>query len=306
MLAKLRPDFAPEWIGLLAIAALDLAWARIIGFHLILAWHDFMLLALALAVTAGLSLAATRRPFLHRGAVMGEYFSLTLAATSVFAVLSYLCLASSGALVDADLLAADRALGFDWLAGYHFLKAHPLPTAILKFAYDSLVYQGLYFCVLLALMGRRREMREMFWLVLVAGLFTSAGAALFPALGPFKAFHAAPAGSFLPEMEQIKGGHLTFALAHLTGVVSFPSFHTSMALAYAWGFRRTGFIGWTISALNLLMLCAIPWFGGHYLADMIAGAAVMLAALAIVKAAPRLSMAPARAAGTASAYSFHA
>ncbi len=29
----------------------------------------------------------------------------------------------------------------------------------------------------------------------------------------------------------------------MTGVVSFPSFHTTMALAYVYGFRRTGAIG---------------------------------------------------------------
>jgi membrane-associated phospholipid phosphatase len=32
----------------------------------------------------------------------------------------------------------------------------------------------------------------------------------------------------------------------------------------------------------------VPWIGGHYLIDMIAGAATMLLALAMVKVAPRL------------------
>jgi membrane-associated phospholipid phosphatase len=68
--------------------------------------------------------------------------------------------------------------------------------------------------------------------------------------------------------------------------VSFPSFHTAMSLAYVWGFRGTGPIGWAIAGLNLLMLCAIPWYGGHYLVDMIAGAATMLLSLALVKTAP--------------------
>jgi hypothetical protein len=34
------------------------------------------------------------------------------------------------------------------------------------------------------------------------------------------------------------------------------------------------------------MLAAIPYFGGHYLVDMIAGAAVMLVSLACVKVWP--------------------
>jgi membrane-associated phospholipid phosphatase len=124
----------------------------------------------------------------------------------------------------------------------------------------------------------------MFWLVLAMGLLTSAGALLFPALGPYNIFHAGPPDSFVPEMLHLKSGKdLTFALGHMTGVVSFPSFHTAMALAYVWGFRRTGPIGWAIMALNLVMLISIPYFGGHYLADMIAGAVVMLLSLAATR-----------------------
>jgi hypothetical protein len=287
MSRTLKLDFVPEWLALLALAFLDLGWARTIGFHLDVTWRDGKLIGLGLLVMLLL------RIFWRRGGTMAEYFSLTSLATVLFGVLSYLSLACSGPLADAPLAAVDRALRFDWMAGYHFLLARPFLAAMLKFAYDSLTYQALYFCVLFALMEKKTHLREMFWLVLVTGLFTCLGVLLFPALGPFKFFNAAPAGSFVPEMEHIKSGHdLNFALTKLTGVVSFPSFHTAMALAYVWGFRKTGAIGWGIAALNLAMLCAIPWFGGHYLIDMIAGAMVMLAALAVVKLAGRLSLAP--------------
>lgn len=284
MLQKLKTDFAPEWLALLGLAVLDFVWARAIGFHLSVTWSDGKLVGL------GLLVMLLVRLFSDKGGMMAEYFSLTAAATLTFGVLSYLSLASSGPLVDAPLQAADRALGFDWMAGYQFLKSQPLLTTILGWAYGSMVYQALYFCVLFALMGKKNELREMFWLVLVMGLFTSLGVMLFPALGPFKLFDLA-GGSFVPEMERIKSGHdMHFALAKMTGVVSFPSFHTAMALAYIWGFRNTGPIGWAAIALNLVMLCAIPWYGGHYLVDMIAGAVVMLVSLAIVRIALRPSL----------------
>ena len=286
MLQRLKFDFAPEWLALLALAVLDFVWARAIGFHLTVTWSDGKLVGL------GLLAMLLVRLFSGKGGMMAEYFSLTAAATVTFAVLSYLSLASSGPLMDAPLHAADQALGFDWLAGYHFLKSQTLITKILEWAYASMVYQALYFCVLFALMGKKENLREMFWLVLVMGLFTSLGVLLFPALGPFKLFDLA-AGSFVPEMERVKNGHdLHFALSRMTGVVSFPSFHTAMALAYVWGFRNTGPIGWAIALLNFVMLCAIPWAGGHYLVDMIAGAAVMLASLAIVRFFLRPSLAP--------------
>jgi hypothetical protein len=286
---KIRIEFAWEWCGVAILAAIVAVWASVIHFHLIVTWRDALVFGAAMAALFALRISG-RQGLLGQGSMIMEYFAVTLAATSVFGVLSYVALASSGALVDSNLLAMDRALGFDWLAGYHFLIAHPLPAKVLRFAYDSLVYQGLYFCVLMGLMNRGREMKQMFWLVFIAGLITSAGVLLFPALGPYKIFAAGPAHNFVSEMEHIKSGqNLSFALAKMTGVVSFPSFHTTMALAYVWGFRRTGVIGWAIAAINLLMLCAIPYFGGHYLVDVIAGAGVMLASLGCVKGFERLA-----------------
>jgi hypothetical protein len=43
-----------------------------------------------------------------------------------------------------------------------------------------------------------------------------------------------------------------------------------------------------MAALNIIMLCAVPFFGGHYLVDLIAGAAAMLLSLAVVKTAPQM------------------
>ena len=280
---RFTSEFVPEWCALGALLLLDALWARAIGFHLTMARGDFLLPGIAVATLSVLQLLAWRR-----GALMAEYFILTLAATGLFGVLSYLALASSGPLIDDKLLGADRALGFDWMAGYRFLKNHPPAQTILGLAYGSLVYQGLYFCVLLGLMDRKAQIREMFWIVLLGGLMTSAGAVLFPAYGPYKTF-VPTIGSFLPEMAHLKSGqNLNFALAHMTGVVSFPSFHTVMALGYCWGFRKTGPIGWGVVGLNALMLVSVPWYGGHYLTDMIAGLFTLLLALALVRTAPAL------------------
>ena len=270
--------FTAEWLGIGAVAVLDIACVHAAGIRLILAWHDGLQIALGLGVMLSLKIFADRR-----GSMMAEYFALTAASTSVILVLSYACLALSGPLIDDRLLAADRALRFDWMAGYHFLLAHPAPQAVLKFAYNSMVYEDLFFCILLSLMDQKQRLRQVFWVAFISALLTCLGAALFPALGPYKSLGVAPPHSFLPEMEHLKSGHnLAFALKNMTGVVSFPSFHTVMALIYIWGFRRTQIIGWGATILNILMLLSIPWFGGHYLVDMIAGACVMLLSLSIV------------------------
>ena len=281
---RLSSEFVPEWCAVAALILLDVLWAARIPVTFTTTRDDFLVLGLGLGACWGL-----RAMRLRKGGLMAEYFALTLTATTAICVLSYLCLASSGPLVDARLMAMDRALGFDWLAGYQFLSAHPVLKSVLGFAYGSLVYQGLYFCVLLALMDRKQRMRDMFWLFGLCALFACLGTLLFPALGPSKFFNIETHNGFVPVMEHILSGRdLTFALSGMTGVVSFPSFHTAMALAYVWAFRGTGPAGWAMAGVNLVMLLAVPFFGGHYLMDMIAGAATMLLSLAMVKYAPGL------------------
>jgi membrane-associated phospholipid phosphatase len=75
---------------------------------------------------------------------------------------------------------------------------------------------------------------------------------------------------------------MEFTLSKMTGVICFPSFHTVMALGYAYSLRRTGIIGHTVGVANIVMLLGVPFIGGHYVIDMIAGAAIfVLAALGV-------------------------
>ena len=270
-----RSDFAFEWLAVGALAAVAALWMAHIGFVLNASWNDGAFVSAAVGATLIAHGFGSRRVSL-----MAEYFTLSVAATVVFGIVSYLAMATPGPLFDAQLLAADRALGFDWLRGFHWLEAHPPVSKVFRFICDSLVYQGLYFGILFALMEKKQDLRQMFWLVFVAGIFTSAGAALFPALGTYKTFALEAHGTFLPDMERLRSGHdLSFSLSKLTGVVSFPSFHTTMALIYIYAFRRMGAVGWLFASVNIAMLFAIPYFGGHYLVDMIAGGCVMLASL---------------------------
>lgn len=280
--AALRSEFVPEWCALGSILLVDLAWSPFAGLHVGLTWHDGLVVTLALVAMTALRALAIRK-----GGLMAEYFAITAIAATVFGVLSYLCTAHAAPLADAAFQKMDAALGFNWLAGFQTLHAHPFALSALRLCYDSLIYQGLYFGLLLALLDKKPALKEMFWLVFVAGLFTSTGAFLWPALGPFHQFGLDRYGDYIPVIEHLRSGRdLNFPLHDMTGVVSFPSFHTTMALAYIYGFRRTGAIGILVAVLNIGMMIAIPFFGGHYLTDMIAGAGVMLASLGIVKAYP--------------------
>ena len=297
--ALLRLDFVPEWSAIALLALIDAIWAVQIGLTFTIVPADFLVPALGIAIMAGARFFAFRR-----ASFTAEYFALSLAASIAICALSYLCLASSTALADGQLAAIDRLLGFDWLAGYRFVQTHPALATVLGLAYGSLVYQGLYLCVLLGLMDQKQRLREMFWLFLISGALACTGTLWLPALGPSKTFDIETTTGFVPVMQHLLSGRdMSFALGGMTGVVSFPSFHTSMALAYAWAFRKCGAIGIGACVLNIIMLCAVPFFGGHYLVDMIAGAATMLLSLAMVKTVPLMWKKPGHqvAAGPATA-----
>jgi hypothetical protein len=275
--------FGAEWLAVAGVVLLDLVLAWRLHFHLLVTWRDGVVVCGLLGIALLLRFSG-----FGRGRLIAEYVALSAAAVMALCVLTYLCLAASGPLVDARLLAFDRMLGFDWRAGFRLFEAHPQVAAALRLAYRSPALQDLYFVLLFGLMGDKARLRQLFWLLLSALLVTCAGVWLFPAYGPFKLFGLEAHGPFLADMERLRGGARSFTLAGMTGVICFPSFHTTMAIAYVWAFRGTGPIGRIITGLNLAMLAAIPFVGGHYLADMIAGAVVALACIAAVIGTPRL------------------
>ncbi len=278
--------FPLEWLALSVLAVADAIWSAAAGFSFTagLATTGFPLAALACAFSVRVW---GKHPW---AAQTGEYIALSGSAILAFGAMSYLCCAVGRPLADAALLHFDRALGFDWLYWFDLLRAHRMVLAGLRIAYDSMPYQAIYFAVLFGLLGDRARLREMFWIVFVAGLFTSAGSVFVPALGAFKAFGLDRYGDYLPVMEQLRSGtDLHFAFAAMTGVVSFPSFHTTMALVYVYGFRGTGTVGRVMAGLNIAMLFAIPFFGGHYLADMLAGAVVALLSVIMARRITTLS-----------------
>jgi hypothetical protein len=278
-LARLT-DFPIEWSAVAALAVLDLLWARRTGFSLSLASLGGRTLILVLI--AGLLLRVCFQQ--NRLSLAAEFFAVSFAATATFGILSYLCCAIDYPLVDKPLLRFDRAIGFDWLYWFQLLVAHPAIETTLRLAYNSLVYQGLYAAIFFGLVGDRERLRELFWITFVCGLLTAAGSVFLPALGAFDAFGLRSLSDYIPDMEKLRdGADLHFEFGRLTGIVTFPSFHTTMALVYCYCFRRTQTIGRIVLVLNLAMLPAIPFFGGHYLADMFGGAAVAAIAIVLVR-----------------------
>jgi membrane-associated phospholipid phosphatase len=69
----------------------------------------------------------------------------------------------------------------------------------------------------------------------------------------------------------------------MTGVVTFPSFHTALAILVIYAIARTPIVAWPVILLNLLVIAATMPLGGHYLADVLCGGAIAVLSIHLVR-----------------------
>ncbi len=118
--------------------------------------------------------------------------------------------------------------------------------------------------------------------------------AVFPAVGAYILYQpdqavrdaiSADSGVWhLAHFEALRNGTFTvYDVRKTEGLVTFPSYHTAAALVIPIALRGLGLVtalAWGFA--GLVILSTIP-IGGHYLIDVIAGAAMTYAILAVMK-----------------------
>jgi membrane-associated phospholipid phosphatase len=86
------------------------------------------------------------------------------------------------------------------------------------------------------------------------------------------------------QIEALRAGTThSVSLATLTGLIAFPSFHTSAAILMIWAAWPLAWLRLPVLAVNGAMLAATPVEGAHYLIDMIGGGALALFAIAMTE-----------------------
>lgn len=210
-----------------------------------------------------------------------------------------MCLATMAGrpLVDADLLRADAWLRLDVPALMAWSRRHPVVDGLLTAAYHTIQVQTLVVVGVLGLRGERRPLDDCLLSLILAGLLTLVLFVLFPAAGPFTeaGYGFAPSAyqqHYLDNFHGYRSGRLAVvAFYNREGLIVFPSFHTAWAaiLATAWVHRPVAFA--VFGLLNLAVMVSTMTTGMHYAADVLAGLAVALAAVVLVRF---LRRAPAR------------
>jgi membrane-associated phospholipid phosphatase len=276
------------WIGLAAIVLVDLVLMAVGGFSL--RGQAGWAIAAAVAAACGIGYVyAVLRPD-ERLAALALGGAYLIAYTFAAALLSYIGTSLALPLLDAHFARADAALGLDWMAALELADRWPALGTLLRVAYASSMQQVLLVFLVLATTRRLQRLADFLALFTATSLVTILTASLLPSAGAFVHFDppaalrrvvGADAGIWhLHHFEALRSGALrAIDPGAIEGLVTFPSFHTALAVITAWALWRTPYLAIPALALNALVIASTVPVGGHYFVDVLAGLAIAGAAV---------------------------
>ncbi|MGJ4939193.1 phosphatase PAP2 family protein [Bradyrhizobium sp. HKCCYLS1011] len=215
---------------------------------------------------------------------------------SILTSLTYVATAANLPPQDANLLAIDRTLDFDFRQYLQFANSHEWFIVILAFGYRSIFWQVFLIVIGLPLAGCCRKTAEFILALMLALVLTCCITTIAPAIGVYHALGPLPSDypNIVPdcyydtarEMPLIRNGTLRLLdLGRLVGVITFPSFHAASAILYAWALWPWRWFRPFNITINGTMLTATPIGGGHFLVDMLAGIIVAILAICLTRIA---------------------
>lgn len=204
--------------------------------------------------------------------------------TAFYSVVMYATAALSGSMTDGLLQRADAACGVHLPDIVAWSQGHPVLDMMLRWAYDSVMFQTAAVIVLLSFTRDERSLRGYVVQFMIAALVTMAVFAFFPASGPCACFdYKIQPGldGYVAHMHELKSGARTVVTwRNAEGLVTFPSFHTTWAILLAWALRHKralNVLGWI---LNIGVAASTLTLGLHYFVDVPGGAAIAIVAIA--------------------------
>ena len=292
------------WWLIAVIAAVDFAWADVVGLHLAPIGILPPLLS-TLVLLAAAHLLRRRGPDRPAVALVVATAQL-IASFAVCGVLSYLAFTTNRPLVDRELAALDALCGFDWPRTVAWVQAHPALDRLLGVAYLAIIPELLIIVVLLGAL-RPERIRALIATSIIALLLVIAVSAVAPAADAYYYWRLSH-----PELiDEIPiGDHFALRagvlheidLRRLQGLVTFPSYHVVLALLFIWAVRGIKWLLPLSLAFNAIVVVSTLSAGGHYMIDAPGGLVVTLIAIALHRAAARgLAAAPILAASLAQA-----
>lgn len=198
-------------------------------------------------------------------------------------------------LADAQLVAMDEALGFDWRSFIEFVDGWPALANLLAEAYSSFFLQLLLVPAVLALFGRPQRACTMVVAYCLLCLISSIVFIWYPALGTYvvygvsqeqlQAINAKFGFVFLEQFHAVRQpGPFVIKFHEAAGIVTFPSVHAAVAALCAWACWDLRWLRVPALLLNVAMAVSAISHANHYLVDVIAGIGIAGLSISIATA----------------------
>jgi hypothetical protein len=281
-----------RWQIILGLVAFDAAVVLVNHIHVENQVSEF--LTAFLVVSGFLAFGLFYRFVRHMERVAVAVIAIT--QISVFAVAlalaSYMAITFNRPMIDDVLYQMDQSLGFNWLASFQWVMSVKPVSYVLISAYNSTQMQIILLAAGLGLLGATERLDKFLLAFTLSGVATVGLWAIYPSFGPATYLVATDAHGALPhldlvftyikpELEMLAGPLSSLDLTHMKGIVGAPSFHTIMSIVTVRAVAGLGKWFWMTAGWNVIVLISVPFFGGHNLMDMIAGAVVAGASIVL-------------------------
>jgi membrane-associated phospholipid phosphatase len=187
---------------------------------------------------------------------------------------------------DELLVKADRMLGLEVTDVLAWIEAYPEIKQQLDAIYYTLVFLMTAALLSTTLLGRLRAAQEYVIAMVCAVALTFPLFAVFQAQGPFTYYGYPPSpaqADYLRTLAALKSQEtFTMDLRYASGLITFPSFHTILALLAARALWSIPYVRWFGLAWAGLIVLSTVTTGWHYIVDLAAGG--VIAALSVMGA----------------------
>lgn len=214
----------------------------------------------------------------------GALAAITLSGAAA-GIISLIGLRFGAPLIDEHLAAFDHALGISTPNIVRASAAWPRWSALLGIAYDSSFPLLCCVAIVLTLARRYEQLWKLAFVFAATIIACTTISVLLPARGAFAHFaygadllDALPHGAglyHLPKFDYYRNDSApVIAFSSLSGVVTFPSFHTALALATIAACAGIRWLFLPSLFWNALVIYSTIPVGGHYAIDLPVGAAL--------------------------------
>lgn len=215
-------------------------------------------------------------------------FFIFLVISLILAIFSYLVATFNFPFQDKIFDKYDKILGFYWYDWFDYIKNNKVIGFILYYSYSSIILQMIVIIILLGLNGHFKQFDKFIFLYATSGFIAIILSGIFPALAIYHHYNISPEViknayivapyDHIDDVLKLRSGVINFLPPEgsFKGIITFPSFHASLGVIFIIVTLNLAYIRWFFIILNILMILATPFNGGHYFVDVIAGIVIVL------------------------------